>query len=421
MFRLINYAEDCNKNQTHFHIRDSINATDIATALILLKNQHRLSTKCIDDIIKLLKNLHVPNTPSSWYNVKRLIIETKPQSTKYFICSICDNLITNEGYCQFCSTTHHNKLPSFLSFSVANQLENILAYNDQIDLLHQNKDLLIHDIVDAAVYQRIRAKNADRMLTLTMNIDGITPSSGRQSTVWPIVLVVNEIPLKLRFALENIILAGFWPGPSKPTRDQMSHLLRPLVNELLILENGQAFCLFDKTIQMIHVYLIGSCCDKPATALVQCLVEPHTAFGCNRCELEGHQFFIDIAYLHISISIGFMLRTHRGGNVRSFSMSQDDIDNTPARSNERYDILINMFQLQQQFRNLWPKKKQLMNDLANEKNEKGVAGVCILRELAFFDVGRSFMADSLHNIYIGLFVRKKYKLLTYLYFLLIVL
>jgi hypothetical protein len=107
-----------------------------------------------------------------------------------------------------------------------------------------------------------------------------------------------------------------------------------------------------------------------------------------------------------------MIRTKKGGNVRSFSTSQNDIDNIPVRCNEHYDILINLFELQQQLRDLWPKKKQLMVQLADEKNEKGIMGVCLFRELAHFDVGRSFMADSLHNIYIGAFVRKEYKLFT---------
>jgi hypothetical protein len=65
-----------------------------------------------------------------------------------------------------------------------------------------------------------------------------------------------------------------------------------------------------------------------------------------------------------------------------------------------------VFELQQQLRNLWPKQKRLMIELANEINEKGIKGICSLRELTYFDVGHSFLTDSLHNIYIGAFVRK---------------
>ena len=52
-----------------------------------------------------------------------------------------------------------------------------------------------------------------------------------------------------------------------------------------------------------------------------------------------------------------------------------------------------------------PYKKHLEDASIDQKNGKGIMGVCIFRELAYFDVGRSFIADSLHNIYIGSFVR----------------
>ncbi len=287
LFRLSNRVEDLNRNQTHVHTRDSINATDIASALVLLKKQHCLSTKCIDDIIRLLKILDVPNTPTSWYKVKRLLMKSKPQSTEYFICSTCDHPTTNKNYCHFCSTAHHIKLQSFRSFSITDQLKNILRNNQHIDLLYRNKDSLIRDIRDAAVYQSIRNKNPGPLLTLTMNVDGIQPSKGCQSTIWPIILVINELPSKVRFALQNVILAGFWPGPSKPSRDEIKHLFRPLINELLVLERGHIFHFLNRNIQIVHVYLIAGCFDKPAQAIVQCISEPHAAFGCGRCEIEG--------------------------------------------------------------------------------------------------------------------------------------
>ncbi len=35
---------------------------------------------------------------------------------------------------------------------------------------------------------------------------------------------------------------------------------------------------------------------------------------------------------------------------------------------------------------------------------KGIEGPCVLRSLAYFDVGSSFLVDSLHNVYLGAFV-----------------
>ncbi len=99
-----------------------------------------------------------------------------------------------------------------------------------------------------------------------------------------------------------------------------------------------------------------------------------------------------------------MVRTENDGNVRSFAMTSHDFDQIQLRSNMRYDILFDLKLLHEHIRQSFPaqKKKQLMNQ--HKIEEKGILGPCILRELSYFDVGRGFMADSLHNVYIGSFV-----------------
>ena len=81
-----------------------------------------------------------------------------------------------------------------------------------------------------------------------------------------------------------------------------------------------------------------------------------------------------------------------------------DLDDIAMRSNERYDILIDILELQQQLRDLWPRHRHSKEPPVDKRNEKGLMGNCIFRELRHFDVGRSFLADSLHNVYIGAFV-----------------
>ncbi|CAF4182121.1 unnamed protein product, partial [Rotaria magnacalcarata] len=227
-----------------------------------------------------------------------------------------------------------------------------------------------------------------KKLTLTLNVDGVKLSKNSQTTIWPILLVVNEIPPNSRFKIENVIIAGVWPGPSKPSRGEIRLLLRPFIDELLYLESGYIFDFHDGTTDKVQVYLIGACCDKPAQAILQCISEPTAAFGCGRCEVSG-----------------FMVPTKNDGNVRSFSMDYDNTINVTKRSNKRYDELITIYQLQQQLKDLWPNKKKLPDVLIDEQREKGIVGVCLLRDLTYFDVGRSFMSDSLHNVYIGAFKR----------------
>ncbi|CAF1527503.1 unnamed protein product [Adineta ricciae] len=92
-----------------------------------------------------------------------------------------------------------------------------------------------------------------------------------------------------------------------------------------------------------------------------------------------------------------MVSTTQGGHVRSFSINDQELSNIVVRSNERYDILIDIFQVQEQLQNHWPYHRRSKEPPIDKWNEKGLMGVCILRELTYFDVGRSFLADSLHN------------------------
>jgi hypothetical protein len=274
-------------SELHIDTRDEINALDIATALVVLKKQHRLSTRCIDDILKLLNTLLVPNTPTSWHQVKKLLSNSKPASINQFICPSCSHATTSEHQCVHCSTIHRSRLPSLRTFSITEQIANILINNTDLDLRYQATTTAICDIRDGAMYRTLRNTTAERTLTLTLNIDGVQPSRNTQTTIWPIIMVINELPLKRRFALENIILAGVWSAKSKPSRDSVKLFLQPVINELRELEKGYPFMCSDGVYSVVLVHLIAACCDKPAQALIQCIPEPIAAHGCGQCEVEG--------------------------------------------------------------------------------------------------------------------------------------
>lgn len=116
--------------------------------------------------------------------------------------------------------------------------------------------------------------------------------------------------------------------------------------------------------------------------------------------------------VHRSHSVGFMIATENGGHVRSFSITRPDFDGIHTRSNERYDALFDLLQLQKQLRSCLPVNQQRKAAITDKHTEKGILGECILRQLGHFDVGRSFMVDSLHNIYLGAFVSRTHAFFT---------
>ncbi|CAF4736631.1 unnamed protein product [Rotaria socialis] len=266
---------------------------DISCALVLLKKRHRLSARCMDDIISLLRIFNVPNVPSSWYRLKKSLTETQLTPIQSFICSECQELSTSSASCSQCNChfSSTNKPNYIFSFPIQNQIERILHYNKDILPTRRCYAMSMTDICDGALHQKLQSRIQESFLALTLNVDRIQPNKGSQKTIWPILLVINELPLKRRFAIENIILAGVWPGPSKPSRTEMSLFFRPLVEELVTLEQGAKFQYQDdnNSSTSARIFLIGACCDKPAQALLQFLPEPIATFGCGRCEVEGRK------------------------------------------------------------------------------------------------------------------------------------
>ena len=104
-----------------------------------------------------------------------------------------------------------------------------------------------------------------------------------------------------------------------------------------------------------------------------------------------------------------MVRTENDGNVRSFALTFDALEETPLRSNTRFDDLLDLKLLHEQMQESFPPRKRKALVEHNKEEEKGILGPCILRELSFFDVGCSFMADTLHNVYIGSFVSRLFE------------
>ena len=83
------------------------------------------------------------------------------------------------------------------------------------------------------------------------------------------------------------------------------------------------------------------------------------------------------------------------------------------RCNIRYDVLLALRQHYDIQRAALPKGKEKRQWQDDQRKSFGILGPCVLRSCSMFDVGRSFMADSLHNVYTGAFVSSSVHLKAY--------
>jgi hypothetical protein len=310
-----------------------ISYVDIACGLLLLKTRHRLSGKCMGDLLKFMSTLGI-NVPSSWHLLKKELSQRSPchlAPRLFTVCSHCERASIDRNACSHCKTAFSpgTKPSTFYIFSVKDQIANILRNWKNFclpDRSSNSSPSSMHDIVDGKAYRDLLNIESEPFITLSMNVDGIQPNKGTNKSIWPSLMVCNELPLKERYKIDNLIVSGIWSGPKKPNRETMSLFYEQTVEELVHLEEESYFevQMHGCTVKVkLKVFLIASCCDKPAQALIQRIPEPIAAFGCGRCEVQGIGFLIFFT-MNRRLQLGKVVPSENDGHVNTFAMTADE-------------------------------------------------------------------------------------------------
>ena len=123
-------------------------------------------------------------------------------------------------------------------------------------------------------------------LSLTWNVDGVPLFKSSKYSLWPMYLLINELPYKQRVFKENSILAGLWFGEEKPN---MSFYLKPIVEELITLKTHGLEVNSPHVSRpfICKVVLLAGSCDLPAKCLVLNSIQYNGMYGCAKCRQPG--------------------------------------------------------------------------------------------------------------------------------------
>ncbi|CAF4609618.1 unnamed protein product [Rotaria sp. Silwood2] len=282
---------------------------DISVVLLTLKKKHKCTNNLLSDLLKLLMLLKVPNVPSSWYKLKQVISRsnTKPKQkqkmidlTLYF-CPECENESSDSDKCTnpFCSYNTNTLIPphTCMIMNIQQQIEQVLRSINQNDLnlpaeKYRNTKKSMTDIQDGHVYTNIlhslENERQSKFISLTCNIDGAAIYTSSEQSMWTFTACVNELKRTKRFSIENIIVLAISVGRKKPSRVIMQKMLSPIVLRLKALQKPNLYQISIDSYEILRVYLIGICNDKPANSLVQNQSEPNALYGCSKCEIAGY-------------------------------------------------------------------------------------------------------------------------------------
>ena len=93
-----------------------------------------------------------------------------------------------------------------------------------------NKDGNICDVYNGSIYRNLFEDgilNSPNNILFAMNMDGVAIFKSSKISMWPVFLLINELPLSDRKAGENTLFYGVWIASRKPV---MWRFLQPLYN-----------------------------------------------------------------------------------------------------------------------------------------------------------------------------------------------
>lgn len=275
----------------------SITLHESLLAIFTVMSNCHLPGNVVAHILKLIA-LHCPDNS----RVKKTLYTFK----KYF-AKIGQTLMVFHYFCADCIYPLQSKLSEcqkcrkrdnasyFLELPLLNQLQNLfkrdkfyenLQFRFKPDRKRCSEN--IEDIYDGRVYKEEVEKG---FLSDPSNIsfmwysDGVSIFKSSSFSIWPLCLVVNELPYKLRTLPENILLVGLWFGKHKPNPNIF---LRPLHKTMNNFEkNGLTFKLPDNSTILVKGKVICGTCDLPAKSKFLQFKQFNSYYGCPKCLSEG--------------------------------------------------------------------------------------------------------------------------------------
>ncbi|XP_069102037.1 uncharacterized protein [Argopecten irradians] len=267
-------------------------------AVSSLASRFNLSSKAIEAVLELTQ-IHLPEANIGETSVESLKNECgfgKDYITYHLYCVSCKKLFSNENECKTPSCNGSKNNPDCKKYFVTSkldiQLKEIFERPGIWELIEQSHILttgdVICDIKNGEGYRKLQEPggflHGTTNITLSLFTDGIPLYKSSSVSLWPVYLLINELPPKERFQRKNLILWGVWKGVGKP---QMSMFLRPLIKDLITLhQEGFLFNVHEETISSKAMLTVATM-DLQARAYVLNMTQHNGLCGCLYCLEPG--------------------------------------------------------------------------------------------------------------------------------------
>ena len=259
-------------------------------AIFTLVARYAVTGVLLSHILSLVE-MHCmrPNKcPISLYKFKKFFSSLETPLIKHFYCMLCSDKV-NDHFCNRCN--QGNEISYFLEIPILDQLKSMFHrsefrnnLNHRFTRVKKNQNNF-EDIYDGSVYKSLPEdfKNNVNNVTFTWNSDGIPLFKSSKISIWPLYLMVNELPYNFRIRKENNIVAGLWFGPHKPAANLF---LSAFENDLKSLYTGIEVNIPNNNVINVRGLIISGTCDLPAKALFLNIQQYNGKHGCSNCEIR---------------------------------------------------------------------------------------------------------------------------------------
>ncbi|KAL6209524.1 hypothetical protein ACLB2K_020464 [Fragaria x ananassa] len=181
----------------------------------------------------------------------------------------------------------------FLSASVSEQL----TWHSS----HHSQDGKMRHPVDSVCWSSIDKKyptfeSNPRSLRFGLATDGFNQFSNLSSThsLWPVILVIYNLPPNVCISSENLMLSLLIPGPKQPGND-IDVYLQPLIDDLKLLWDGvDMYDAYSKAMFNLRGILLWTINDFPAYGNLSGLTNKGE-FACPVCGPETCSYWLPLA------------------------------------------------------------------------------------------------------------------------------
>ena len=368
-------------------------------AIITFAMTEHLSGSTLAHLLTLIW-LHCPKPNNCVKSLKQLwgfFKDFKNPIEWHYMCSNCHKYIGKQkpqstDYCLHC--THDFKMGRFKSwhpFIVFPIVQQLLCFFEdklfvsQLDYKFKHEQEKrergtpdhIEDIIDGENFKRFFREGGflrNRYhLAFQMNTDGVALFKSSTFSIWPVYMIICDLPPGLRYTRKYRIFAGLWFGYTKPI---FSTFMQPFIEimQQLYRDGFSVKIPFEDKLVTVRGITISSSMDAPAKCLFMCMQQFNGRCGCPYCTTSGTN-----------------VRTEKGGNCRTYPYVK--------KSNRAEDMQARTHE--QTFQDATMAREQ---KLAGKKNPEvnGIKGLSTGFGLPGYDIIKGTSIDYMHTVLLGI-------------------